>query len=174
MKNKNILKQLVVFVIALSTLLIVGTALAQSDQSATKRPVYLDIRAVAREQHSSLSDDLIEAMARDGLSATGRPIVRLSAQTLPPDVYVLRILYVAHEQPGSDEFALAASASTQLLRTDDNDSDGVVQTYSLYSGLQQILVQGDDEQNASERMRDAFNRQLKARISAAFLNLSSS
>lgn len=157
--------------VAVSMLVSAGAALAQSPQS--QRPVYLDIRPVANPNHASLSDDLIADMAREKLASMDRRAVVLGDQALPSGVYVVRILYIVHRQPTGDEVTLSASASTQLLRTDDRDHDGVVQTYSAYSGLQQILVQGNDEQEASERVRDAFKRQLEARISAAFLSVQS-
>lgn len=168
MKNKPIrLTLLLLGVLMLATF---GPAVAQSQNSATQRPVYLDVRPVANANHSSLSDDLISSMARDKLASMDLPTISMGGQRLPPDVYVLRILYIVHRQPGHDELTLSASASTQLLRTDDRDGDGVVRAYSAYNGLQQVLVQGSDEQNVNMRLRDAFERQLKARISAAFLN----
>ncbi|GAB3670183.1 hypothetical protein [Salinisphaera aquimarina] len=170
MKKKNNHTRLAALLVAISMLAMAGAALAQSPQSAQQRPVYLDIRPVANPNHSSLSDDLIADMARDKLASMNRSAIVMGDKTLPPGVYVLRILYIVHRQPGSDEVTLSASASTQLLRTDDRDHDGVVQTYSIYNGLQQVLVQGSDEQKTSARLRDAFKRQLKARISAAFLS----
>jgi len=170
MKKKNNHTRLAALLVAISMLAMAGAALAQSPQSAQQRPVYLDIRPVANPNHSSLSDDLIADMARDKLASMNRSAIVMGDKTLPPGVYVLRILYIVHRQPGSDEVTLSASASTQLLRTDDRDHDSVVQTYSIYNGLQQVLVQGSDEQKTSARLRDAFKRQLKARISAAFLS----
>ncbi len=170
MKNNNKHMRLTALLVAVSLLATAGAAFAQSQQSAKHQPVYLDIRPVADTNHSSLSDDLIVTIVRDQLASMERAAVLMGDQTLPPEVHVLRILYIVHRQPSSDDVTLAASASTQLLRTEDRDRDGVVQTFSLYAGLQQILVRGSDEQKASARLRDAFERQLEARISAAFLS----
>lgn len=158
------------FLLVLAVLTTAGAAVAQSQQNAEQRPVYLDIRAVAKPNHSSLSDGMITAMARDKLASMDRSAIVLGDQAPPADVYLLRILYIVHRQPNTDDVTLSASASTQLLLTNDRDGDGVLRSYSAYSGLQQILAQGSDEQKVSARLSDAFERQLKARISSAFLS----
>ena len=72
-KKNNPIYRVFVYLAALALWFVAGAVPAQSAQgqdqgqkdSQRQRPVYVDIRPVGSEQHSSLSDGLIEAMARD-------------------------------------------------------------------------------------------------------------
>lgn len=132
-----------------------------------ERPVYLDILPVADAENSILPDDDVVAMAREALSGARKATIRMGGQTLPANVRVLRIMYIVHQQPEEDGMTLAASASTELLRTQAGD-DGVMQTYSIYNGLQQTLVQGPNLERARAQLRGAFRKELQARIASAF------
>lgn len=134
-----------------------------------ERPVYLSIVPMADAEDTTLPQDVIAAMAREALSGARQTTIRMKDETLPADVRVLRITYIVHQQPDADGMTLAAAASTELLRTADK-GDGTMQTFSIYNGIQQTLVQGPDLERARTLLRAAFKKELQARISSAFQN----
>jgi len=142
---------------------------AQAVPSQTERPVYVDIMPVAGAGNSILPDDVVAAMASEALSGAHQASIRMSDQNLPADVRVLRIMYIVHQQPEENGLTLAASASTELLRTADT-GNGEMQTFSVYNGLQQTLVTGPNMDRAQTLLRAAFKKELQARIDSAFQN----
>lgn len=142
------------------------SAAADNGASAAERPIYLDVVPVAGAENKVLPAGVVVAMARQTLSSAHQAVIQLHGQHLPPGVRVLRILYIVHEQSGSDGTTLAASASTALLRT-AADSAGGTQTYSLYSGMQQTLVQGPDKSDTISSLRAHFKQELQDRIASA-------
>ena len=149
-------------------------AMAQNDESANvgekpQRPVYLDIVPVADARYSMLPEELVASLANEALSNARQATIRMNGQDLPAGVRVLRIMYIVHQQEESDGVTAAVAASTELLRTSD-EGDGGIQTFSIYNGLQQTLVQGPDVTRAREQLRIAFKKELQARISSAFQN----
>jgi len=131
-----------------------------------ERPIYLDVVPVAGAPDSVLPADVIAAMAGEALSGLKQATIRMDGQALPAGVRVLRIMYIVHEQPDDSGTTLAASASTELLRTAATD-DGQILTYSLYNGLQQTLVQGPIEGSAVGNLRAHFKQELQSRIASA-------
>lgn len=152
--------------VALLCALASGVAQAQQDKPITERPVYLDIMPVADAEHSVLPADVVAAYATETLSGMHQASIRMNGQTLPENVRVLRIMYIVHQQPAEQGLTLAASASTELLRT-ATEGDGGMQTFSIYNGLQQTLVQGADMTRARTRLRQAFKSELQERIRSA-------
>jgi len=134
-----------------------------------ERPVYLDIMPVADADNAILPEDVVAAMASEALSGARQATIRMKDQALPAGVRVLRIMYIVHQQPDENGMTLAAAASTELLRT-ANEGDGGVQTFSIYNGMQQTLVQGPNLDRAQTLLRAAFKKELQARISSAFQN----
>ena len=155
-------------------LAVAPAAMAQNGESATpakktQRPVYLDIVPVADARYSMLPEELVASLASEALSSARQATIRMNGQDLPAGVRVLRIMYIVHQQEESDGVTAAVAASTELLRT-ANEGDGGIQTFSIYNGLQQTLVQGPDVTRAREQLRIAFKKELQARISSAFQN----
>lgn len=143
-----------------------SSASAGNGASAGERPIYLDVVPVAGAENKVLPEGFVAAMAKQALSTGHQAVIRLHGQNLPPGVRVLRILYIVHEQSGSSGTTLAASASTALLRT-ATDTAGRTQTYSLYSGMQQTLVQGPDKSETISSLRAHFKQELQDRIASA-------
>ncbi|MES1927170.1 hypothetical protein [Salinisphaera sp. T31B1] len=139
----------------------------QTRRAAPERPVYIDVMPVADAGNSILPDDVVAAMASEALSGARQASIRMHGQDLPSGVRVLRVMYIVHEQPEADGVTLAASASTELLRTVAT-GNGEMQTLSVYNGLQQTLVSGPDMERAQSLLRDAFKKELQARIDSAF------
>jgi len=160
---------LIALVAGLWALCASSSALAQTQeqQAPAERPVYLDIQPLAGAGDAALPEDVVGAMAREALADMQQATIRVKSDSLPTNARVLRILYIVHRQPQASGMTLAASASTALLRT-AIEGDGGVQTFSVYSGLQQTLVQGPDERRATARLRTAFRQALQARIGSAF------
>lgn len=142
---------------------------ATADTHKPQRPVYLDIRPVADARYSMLPEELVASLANEALSNARQATIRMNGQDLPAGVRVLRIMYIVHQQQESDGVTAAAAASTELLRTAE-EGDGGIQTFSIYNGLQQTLVQGPDVTRARQQLRIAFKKELQARISSAFQN----
>ncbi|MDA3921051.1 MAG: hypothetical protein PF501_10285 [Salinisphaera sp.] len=142
-----------------------ASAASGSDQ-APARPIYLDIVPIGGTAQSAMPPQSVAAMARESLGGAGLTIIRRDGQPLPAGVRVLRILYIVHEQSTTTSTTLSASASTDLLRT-RADSQGHVLVDSLYSGLQQTLVQGADEMAARQNLRSHFKQELHRRIASA-------
>jgi len=149
--------------------LISAVSLAQSQAPADERPVYVDVIPVADAGDSMLPQDVVAAMAREALSGARQASILTEGQRLPADVRVLRIMYIVHRQPDETGLTLAASASTELLRTADT-GNGEMQTFSVYNGLQQTLVTAADADRAQTLLRTAFKKELQARIDSAFQN----
>lgn len=144
-------------------------AAASTPAERPQRPVYLDIVPVADARYSMLPEELVTSLAREALSSARQATIRMAGQELPAGVRVLRIMYIVHQQEDDTGVTAAVAASTELLRT-ANEGDGGIQTFSIYNGLQQTLVQGPDVTRAREQMRVAFKKELQARISSAFQN----
>lgn len=142
----------------------VGPASASTGAVAAERPIYLDVVPVAEDK--VLPEGLVVAMARQTLSTAHQAVIVLHGQALPPGVRVLRILYIVQQQSGATGTTLAASASTALLRTADVAAR--TQTSSLYSGMQQTLVQGPDNPDTVASLRAHFKQELQDRIASAF------
>ncbi|MES1932362.1 hypothetical protein T35B1_07126 [Salinisphaera shabanensis T35B1] len=164
--------------LALLACLLAPSAFAQTQQEGTaaepvrerpQRPVYLDIVPVADARYSMLTEELVTSLAREALSGARQATIRMAGQELPTGVRVLRIMYIVHQQEDETGVTAAVAASTELLRTAD-EGDGGVQTFSIYNGLQQTLVQGPDVTRAREQLRAAFKQELQARINSAFQN----
>jgi len=134
-----------------------------------QRPVYLDIVPVADARHSMLPEEVVASVANEAVSNARQATIRMNGQDLPAGVRVLRIMYIVHQQDEADGVTAAVAASTELLRT-AAEGDGGIQTFSIYNGLQQTLVQGPDVARARKQLRDAFKEELQARISSAFQN----
>jgi len=154
-------------------LCVFGSVSLAQDTSAVRdrpeRPVYLSIVPVADAEDTTLPQDVVAAMAREALSGARQTTIRMKDEALPAGVRVLRIMYIVHQQPDDNGMTLAAAASTELLRT-ANKGDGSMQTFSIYNGIQQTLVQGPDLERAQTLLRAAFKKELQARISSAFQN----
>lgn len=145
-------------------------AATQSDaapRQKPQRPVYLDIVPVADAGDSMLSAEDVASFANEALSKARQATIRMNGQDLPAGVRVLRIMYIVHRQNEDDGVTAAVAASTELLRTAE-EGDGGLQTFSIYNGLQQTLVQGPDAERAREQLRRGFKNELQARISSAF------
>ena len=164
--------------LALWVCLLAPSAFAQTQQEGAaaepvrerpQRPVYLDIVPVADARYSMLPEELVTSLAREALSGARQATIRMAGQELPTGVRVLRIMYIVHQQEDETGVTAAVAASTELLRT-ANEGDGGVQTFSIYNGLQQTLVQGPDVTRAREQLRAAFKQELQARINSAFQN----
>jgi hypothetical protein len=134
-----------------------------------QRPVYLDIVPVADARYSMLTEELVASLAKEALSNARQASIRMKGQDLPAGVRVLRIMYIVHQQEEDDGVTAAVAASTELLRTADQGAGGI-QTFSIYNGLQQTLVQGPNVTRAREQLRIAFKDELQARIDSAFQN----
>ncbi|MES1939854.1 hypothetical protein T5B8_06411 [Salinisphaera sp. T5B8] len=162
---------LCVFAFATSAFAQAQTQDANPKTSAERppRPVYLDIVPVADARYSMLPEELVTSLAREALADARQATIRMAGEDLPAGVRVLRIMYIVHQQEEDDGVTAAVAASTELLRT-ANEGDGGLQTFSIYNGLQQTLVQGRDVTRAREQLRDAFKKELQARISSAFQN----
>lgn len=159
--------RLTLLVVVLGTLCAGSTVAAPvSQQASTERPVYLDIQPAGDFDDAILGADDVAAMAREALAGQQQAVIRMKGPNLPANVRVLRILYIVHRQRETEGMTLAASASTALLRTAD-EGDGVVQTFSIYSGLQQTLVQGPSGNRTAARLRRGFKQALQARIVSA-------
>lgn len=149
--------------------LISVVSVAQDAPPAVERPVYVHVIPVAQAGDSLLPEDTVAAMAREALAGARQASIRMSGKTLPADVRVLRIMYIVHRQPDETGLTLAASASTELLRTVDT-GNGEMQTFSVYNGLQQTLVTAADIDRGQQLLRAAFKKELQARIDSAFQN----
>lgn len=163
-----------VAMLLLLSMLVSGAALAATSSppagagdAAVERPIYLDVIPVAGAADTALPVGVVVAMAREALSSAHQAVIRVRGQNLPPGVRVLRILYIVHQQSDATGTTLAASASTALLRT-AADAAGRIQTFSIYSGLQQTLVQGPDEGATVSSLRSHFKQELQSRIASAF------
>ena len=130
------------------------------------RPVYLDVRPIGGAE-SLLDKGLVEAMAQEALSSIDESVIRMRGDALPPSVRVLRVMYIAHQQPKPGGVVMAASAKIDLLRTRQDRSDTVLAT-SIYSGVQQSMIQGANENDALEGVRESFKKSLVKRIKQAF------
>ncbi|WP_348764905.1 hypothetical protein [uncultured Salinisphaera sp.] len=142
---------------------------ASADDTPPQRPVYLDIVPVADARYSMLPEELVTSLAREALSDARQATIRMAGEDLPAGVRVLRIMYIVHQQEDDTGVTAAVAASTELLRT-ANEGDGGPQTFSIYNGLQQTLVQGPDVTRAREKLREAFKQELQTRIASAFQN----
>ncbi|MDA3920338.1 MAG: hypothetical protein PF501_06630 [Salinisphaera sp.] len=161
-------------------LLTAGTAVAAGNQLtldeqralASKywlaRPVYLNIRAIKDKQHI-LSRKQIAEMATKALDKFGASTILMNDDVLPDRVRVLRIMYVIREQPTDRGVVIAASANIDLLRTAPEQYSTVLAT-SIYSGLQQTLIQAGNSEKARQETRKAFERSLDKRIKQAFID----
>lgn len=144
-------------------------ARASAADVAPQRPVYLDIVPVADARYSMLPEELVTSLARESLSGARQATIRMAGEELPTGVRVLRIMYIVHQQEDETGVTAAVAASTELLRT-AREGDGGPQTFSIYNGLQQTLVQGPDVTRAREKLREAFKKELQERIASAFQN----
>ncbi len=145
-------------------LLLIFAAMAANAQ-APERPIYLDVQPVAGAGPDILSEQTVVAMAREAISRAGAAVIRLGDQDLPPNVRIVRILYIVHDQQDDSGTVIAASASTELLRT---WGEGRVQhTYSVYNGMQQSLAQSADAGKAEADIVRLFKQELQERIARA-------
>ncbi|MBS62187.1 hypothetical protein [Salinisphaera sp.] len=142
---------------------------ASAADAPPQRPVYLDIVPVADARYSMLPEELVTSLARESLSGARQATIRMAGEELPTGVRVLRIMYIVHQQEDETGVTAAVAASTELLRT-AREGDGGPQTFSIYNGLQQTLVQGPDVTRAREKLREAFKKELQERIASAFQN----
>lgn len=134
----------------------------------TVQPIYLEIVPVASDTAAVIPVDDVARMAQESLAQVGQAVLRAdNGDALPAGVRVLRIMYIVHDQSAATGTTLSASASTVLMRT-AVDKHRHLRMNSIYSGLQQTLVQGPDKTTAVDKLRDHFGQELRARIASAF------
>jgi hypothetical protein len=146
----------------------VANAQSQTDSKyLLARPVYLNIHPIGDAQHV-FSEDLVTAMAQQKLTAMHDAVISTQGNHLPSRVRVLRIFYIVNQQSIANGVVMAATAKVDLLRTTDRH-DTVLAT-SIYSGVLQTMAQGPQASQVKLRLRQAFKKELYARIHQAFTN----
>ncbi|WP_423823649.1 hypothetical protein V5738_06655 [Salinisphaera sp. SPP-AMP-43] len=140
-----------------------GAAPAAEDTTGDiSRPLYLEIRGTAESQ-AVLPDDLIEAMAREVISPTGRAVLTTDDDALPAGVQVLRLMVLVSQQSDEAGAAMSAAATTSLLVMPAEGGSARL----VYQGMQQELATGPSRQVAAHTLRDHFKQALQQRVRAA-------
>lgn len=137
---------------------------SSNDDNAAKRPLYLEIIG-PKEGAPALTNDLVEAMAREALAGRQQPAITVNAHAdLPAGVRVLRIMVLLSKHVDTTGTVYAAAANTTLFAT-PTPSERANALY--YQGMQQTLATGPAASIAEAALRRQFKSDLLARLGDA-------